>query len=381
MSRLGTETAFEVLARAKALEARGRDIVHLEIGEPDFETPPHIRRRAGKAIDEGWTHYTPAAGLPQARAAVARYLSRTRGAHWDPEEVIITPGGKPVLNFSVMALLNPGDEAIYPNPGFPIYESLIRFVGGKPVPIPILEENAFSLDVRELSRLFTPRTRLLILNSPANPTGGIIGPAQLEGIARLLRRWPDVTVLSDEIYSRITYGESAPSLAALPGLKGRVIVLHGLSKTYAMTGWRLGFGAAPRPMIAAMARLAANSHSCTAAFAQQALIAALEGPQEPVRRMVREFARRRKVIVAGLNAIPGFSCRMPEAAFYAFPNIRGTGLSSKELADKLLDEAGVACLPGTSFGSFGEGYLRFSFANSVANIRKGLARVAECLPK
>ncbi len=379
MSRLGTETAFEVLARAKALEAKGRDIVHLEIGEPDFDTPAHIRARAKRALDQGWTHYGPAAGLPEARAAVARYLSRTRGVRWDPEEIIITPGAKPIMTFAVMALVDPGDEVIYPNPGFPIYESLINFIGGKAVPIPVREENAFELDIEELEGLFSRRTRLLILNSPANPTGGVLGERQLKGIARILKRYPDAMVLSDEIYSRITYGAKVCSLSQFPGLKDRLIILDGLSKTYAMTGWRLGFGAAPRPLIAAMSRLATNSHSCTASFAQQALIAALEGPQEPVRRMVREFDRRRKTIVAGLNEIPGFSCRMPAAAFYAFPNIRGTGMKSKALADLLLEKAGVACLPGTSFGSHGEGYLRFSYANSVANINKGLGRIAAAL--
>ena len=379
MSKLGTETAFEVLARAKALEAQGKRVVHLEIGEPDFDTPANVREAAKRALDQGWTHYGPAPGLPEARAAVAEHVSRTRGVAYEPEEVIITPGGKPIIFFTVLALVNPGDEVVFPDPGFPIYESMIRFVGGKPVPLPIREENDFRFDPAELERLLSPRTKLLILNSPANPTGGFLERADLERVAKLLKARPDVAVLSDEIYSRILYAGKHHSIAEFPDMKERTIILDGFSKTFAMTGWRMGYAAAPKPLIAAMSRLATNCHSCTASFAQVAGIEALRGPQAEVERMVTEFRKRRDVIVAGLNKLPGVSCRTPKAAFYVFPNVTRTGRSSKDLADMLLQQAGVACLPGTSFGAGGEGYLRFSYANSVANIEEALGKMAAVL--
>ena len=382
MSRLGTETAFEVLARARALEAQGRKIIHLQIGEPDFDTPKNIREKAKLAIDEGYTHYGPSAGLPDARAAVAEYLTKTRGIPFAPEETIILPGGKPVMFFTIMALVNPGDEVIYPNPGFPIYESMINFVGGKAVPLPIREENDFNFDIKELEKLLTRKTKLLILNSPANPTGGFLERADLEKIAKVLAKHPDVTVLSDEIYSRILYGNAKHhSIAEFPGMKERTIILDGFSKTYAMTGWRLGYAAAPKDFITSMARLATNCHSCTASFAQIAAIEALQGPQDDVAKMVAQFLKRRDVIVDGLNKLPGFSCKTPKAAFYVFPNVKELGRTSKEVADFLLQDAGVACLAGTSFGSYGEGYLRFSYANSVENIKEAVKKIGEALPR
>ncbi|MDX6769290.1 MAG: pyridoxal phosphate-dependent aminotransferase [Elusimicrobiota bacterium] len=381
-SRLGTETAFEVLARARALEAQGRSIVHLEIGEPDFDTPANIREAAKRALDQGYTHYGPSAGLPEARKAVAEYVSRTRGVPVAPEETIIVPGGKPIIFFTIMALVDPGDEVIYPNPGFPIYESMINYVGGAPVPLPIREEHEWDFDPAEFERLLTPKTKLVILNSPANPTGGVMSAATMERVARALRdKAPQAMLLTDEIYSRIVYEGKHLSLLSLPGMKERAILLDGFSKTWAMTGWRLGYGVGPKWVIDAMAKLATNDHSCTASFAQIAAMEALMGPQDSVTAMVAEFKKRRDVIVKGLNALPGVTCKTPSAAFYVFPCIKGTGLKSKALADALLSEAGVACLPGTSFGSFGEGYLRFSYANSVANIEKALAAMAKALPK
>ncbi len=381
MARLGTETAFEVLVRARALEAKGRKIVHLEIGEPDFETPENVRRAAQKALNEGWTHYGPSAGLPQARAAVAEEVSRTRGIKVAPEEVIVTPGGKPVMFLALLALAGPGDEVLYPNPGFPIYESMINFCGAKAVPLPIREENDFNFDPAEFEALLTPKTRLVILNSPANPTGGVMGRDSLERVVRALARFPDAMVLTDEIYSRILYEGEHLSLASWPGMKERCIILDGFSKTFAMTGWRLGYGVARRELIDAMAKLATNCYSCTPSFAQIAAIEALTGPQDAVKTMVAEFRRRRDAIVAGLNQLPGFTCRNPKGAFYAFPNVRGTGLKSKVLADTLLDRAGVACLAGTAFGAEGEGYLRFSYANSVENIQAALESMRLVLPE
>jgi aspartate/methionine/tyrosine aminotransferase len=379
MSRLGTETAFEVLVRAKALEATGRKIVHLEIGEPDFDTPKNVRARAQAALDQGYTHYGPAAGLPEARAAVAEYLTKTRGVPFQQEEIIITPGGKPIIFFTIMALVNPGDEVLFPDPGFPIYESMIRFVGGKPVSLPIREENDFNFDLKDLESRLSAKTKLLILNSPANPTGGFMEREDLEKIAALLKKYPDVMVLSDEIYSRILYGGTHHSIAEFPGMKERTVILDGFSKTFAMTGWRMGYAAAPKALIAAMARLATNCHSCTAAFTQMAGIEALTGPQDEVAKMVAQFRLRRDAIVAGLNKLPGFTCRTPKAAFYVFPNITGTGMASKELADLMLQKAGVACLSGTAFGAGGEGYLRFSYANSIENIELALEKMAEVL--
>jgi aspartate/methionine/tyrosine aminotransferase len=382
MSRLGTETAFDVLARARALEAQGKNIIHLQIGEPDFDTPKNIRERAKSAIDQGYTHYGPSAGLPETRAAIAQYLTRTRGVSYEADETIVMPGGKPVMFFTIMALINPGDEVIYPNPGFPIYESVINFVGGKAVPLPIREENDFNFDAEELEKLITPKTRLLIINSPANPTGGFLTQTELGKIAKILSRHPNVAVLSDEIYSRILYGDAQHhSIAEFPGMKERTVILEGFSKTYAMTGWRLGYAAAPRSLITSLARLSTNCHSCTASYAQIAVIEALTGPQDEVDKMVAEFKRRRDVIVAGINGLPGFSCRTPKAAFYVFPNIKQLGLPAKEVADFLLHEAGVACLSGTAFGVHGEGYLRFSYANSVENIQAAIRRIAEALPR
>lgn len=380
-SRLGTETAFEVLVRARALEAQGKKIIHLQIGEPDFDTPKNIREAAKKALDDGWTHYGPSAGLPQTRKAVSEYINKTRGMDYKPEETVIVPGGKPIIFFTIMALVDPGDEVIYPNPGFPIYESMINYVGGKAVPLPIREENGFDFDPAEFERLLTPKTKLVILNSPANPTGGVMAAATMEKVAAALKKHPDVMVLTDEIYSRVIYTGSHRSIAALPGMKDRCIILDGFSKTWAMTGWRLGYGVGPKWLIDAIAKLATNDHSCVASFAQIAAIEALVGPQDSVAEMVKEFQRRRDVIVKGLNSLPGFTCLTPSASFYVFPCIKGTGMKSKALADALLNEAGVACLAGTAFGSYGEGYLRFSYANSVENIEKALDAIRKTLPK
>ncbi|MGZ3598835.1 MAG: pyridoxal phosphate-dependent aminotransferase [Ktedonobacterales bacterium] len=379
MQLLGTETAFEVLVRAKALEAQGRDVVHLEIGEPDFDTPTHIADAACKALREGHTHYTPAPGMPELREAVANDASKRRGVTFTPDEVVVTPGGKPIMFFSILALVNPGDEVIYPNPGFPIYESMINFVGGRPVPIQLEEQHNFSLDVEKLCASIGPRTRMVILNSPHNPTGGILSRPDLEAIAEAVRPHPDLIVLSDEIYSRMIYEGEHVSIAALLGMRERTIVLDGFSKIYAMTGWRLGYGLFPKEMAPAIARLMSNSNSCTAAFTQIAGVAALTGPQEPSEAMVDEFHRRRDVIVRGLNEIPGVTCRTPHGAFYVFPNITDTGLSSREAADLLLQEAGVAALSGTAFGEYGEGYIRLSYANSVGNIEKALDRIKQTL--
>ncbi len=381
-SRLGTETAFEVLVRARALEAQGKKIVHLEIGEPDFDTPKNIRDAAKKALDDGFTHYGPSAGLPQTRAAVAEYVAKTRGVAVAPEETIVVPGGKPVIFFAILALIDPGDEVVYPNPGFPIYESMINYVGGKPVPLPIHEKLGWDFDPAELERLLSPKTKLVILNSPANPTGGVAGPASLERLARALHdKAPGAMILSDEIYSRLVYEGEHRSILSLPGMKERTLLLDGFSKTWAMTGWRLGYGVGPKWLIDAMAKLATNDHSCVASFAQIAAIEALTGPQDSVEAMRAEFVRRRDVIVRGLNALPGFSCATPKASFYVFPSIKGTGLGSKALADALLQEAGVACLAGTAFGANGEGYLRFSYANSISNIEAALASMAKVLPR
>jgi len=378
MSRLGTETAFEVLARAKALEAQGREIIHLEIGEPDFDTPAHIKAAAVRALDEGWTHYTPAAGIPALREVIADYIRRTRGISVGPEHVVVVPGGKPIMFFAILALVEEGDEVIYPNPGFPIYESMIRFVGARPVPLRLRMENEFRVDVEELARLITPRTRMLILNSPANPTGGVLTREDLEAIAELCLKH-DLVVLSDEIYSRILYEGEHISIASFPGMLERTIILDGFSKTYAMTGWRLGYGVMPEPLAEAVTRLMINSNSCTAAFTQIAGIAALTGPQDDVDRMVAAFRERREVMVEGLNRLPGFRCLKPKGAFYAFPNIEGTGMSSRELASYLLEEAGVAVLSGTAFGEYGEGFLRLSFANSIENIQKALERIEKAI--
>lgn len=375
MAELGTETAFEVLARAKALEAQGKEIIHLEIGEPDFTTPAYIIEAARKALAEGYTHYTPAPGIPELRAAIASDATTRRGVSFAPEDVVVTPGGKPIMFFSILALCEEGDEVIYPNPGFPIYESMIQFVGAHPVAAQIEERRGFSLDVDKLCASVNERTRLIVLNSPHNPTGGVLSRNDLEQIAATVLKYPDLMVLSDEIYSRMLYGGEHISIASLPGMRERTIVLDGFSKIYAMTGWRLGYGLFPREMVPAITRLMTNSNSCTATFTQMAGVAALTESQKPSEDMVAEFHRRRDVIVAGLNDIPGVTCATPGGAFYAFPNITGTGLTSRELADMLLNEAGVAVLAGTAFGAFGEGYIRLSYANSIEQIELALARI------
>jgi aspartate/methionine/tyrosine aminotransferase len=379
MSLLGTETAFEVLARARALEAKGRDVIHLEIGEPDFDTPANVVQAGQQALGSGATHYSPAAGIPELREAIARDASARRGVSFDASDVVVTPGGKPIMFFSILALVNEGDEVIYPNPGFPIYESMINFVGGRAVPIRIDEAHDFSLDVEHLCSLIGPRTRMVVLNSPHNPTGGVLTRADLERIADACQPHPDLIVLADEIYSRMLYEGEHTSIAALPGMRERTIVLDGFSKTYAMTGWRLGYGLFPHELAPVIARLMTNSNSCTATFTQLAGVEALNGPQEAPEAMVEEFRARRDLIVAGLNQIEGVTCRVPHGAFYAFPNITGTGMTSREVADLLLEEAGVAVLAGTSFGAFGEGYIRLSYANSRENIQKALDRMGETL--
>ena len=375
MAELGTETAFEVLARAKALEAQGKQIVHLEIGEPDFTTPAYIVEAARKALADGYTHYTPAPGIPELREAIAHDATQRRGVEFAAEDVVVTPGGKPIMFFSILALCDKGDEVIYPNPGFPIYESMIQFVGATPVPAQIEEARGFSLDVDKLCEAVNERTRLIILNSPHNPTGGILSRSDLEQVAATVLKYPDVIVLSDEIYSRMLYGGEHVSIATLPGMRERTIVLDGFSKIYAMTGWRLGYGLFPREMVPGITRLMSNSNSCTATFTQMAGVVALTGSQKPSEDMVAEFHKRRDVIVAGLNDIPGLTCATPGGAFYAFPNITGTGLRSREMADLLLSEAGVAVLAGTAFGAFGEGYIRLSYANSIEQIERALASI------
>ncbi len=374
MSRLGTETAFEVLSRARELERQGKDIIHLEIGEPDFDTPQNIVHSAVNALNAGWTHYGPSAGLPELRQAIAEEVSRTRCVPVTPEEVVVVPGGKPIIFFSILALVDDGDEVIYPNPGFPIYESMINYVGGRAVPIRLREEKDFSLDVDELASLISDRTKLIILNSPHNPTGGVLTRRDIQQIAEAIGD-RSVFVLSDEIYSRLIFEGEHYSIISEPGLKERTILLDGFSKTYAMTGWRMGYGVMRADLAQQVARLATNSVSCTTSFSQIAGIEALRGNQSSVDCMCSEFKRRRDMFVAGLNRIKGFSCRMPHGAFYVFPNITATGWKSKTLADALLEEAGVACLSGTSFGEFGEGYLRFSVANSAENLSRALDRI------
>ena len=376
MSRLGTETAFEVLNRARALERQGKDIIHLEIGEPDFDTPPNIVDRGVDALRAGWTHYGPSAGLPDLREAIAEEVSHSRGVHVMPEEVVVVPGGKPIIFFSILALVDEGDEVIYPNPGFPIYESMINYIGGRAVPIRLREEKDFSLDVDELARLISDRTRLIILNSPHNPTGGVLSKHDLEQIAEAIGD-RNVFVLSDEIYSRLIFDGQHHSIIAEPGFKERTILLDGFSKSYAMTGWRMGYGVMRIDLAWQIARLMTNSNSCTASFTQVAGIEALRGDQSSVEHMRTEFQRRRDMFVAGLNRIKGFSCRMPKGAFYVFPNITATNWNSKALADALLEDTGVACLAGTSFGEFGEGYLRFSIANSMENLGRALERIEQ----
>lgn len=377
MSLLGTESAFEVLVKARALEAQGKDVVHLEIGEPDFDTPPHIVEAGQRALAEGYTHYGPSAGLPELREAIAEDVSASRGIPFTADQVVVTPGAKPIMFYTILALAEGGDEVIYPNPGFPIYESVIRFSGAKPVPIPLREERDFSLDVNALKDLVTERTRLIILNSPQNPTGGILPEEDLEAIAGIAVA-NGVPVLADEIYSRMLYDGEFRSVSVYDGMADLTIILDGFSKTYAMTGWRIGYGVMPKDLAVHITRLMTNSNSCTASFTQRAALAALKGPQDASDRMMAEFKKRRDIFVAGLNAIDGITCRNPAGAFYTFPNITGTGKSSRAFADHLLYEGCVAGLSGSDFGAYGEGYIRFSYANSVQNINKALERIADC---
>jgi aspartate/methionine/tyrosine aminotransferase len=376
MARLGTETAFEVLARARALEAKGRDIVHLEIGEPDFDTPPAIVAAGVAALERGETHYTPSAGVIELREAIARYVQR-RGVRVDPGQVIVTPGAKPIMFYTLLALLEKGDEAIYPDPGFPIYSSMIDFAGARGVPLALREENEFQPDLDELRKLVNSRTKVLILNSPNNPTGGVLSRAAIREIAAIARE-RDLWVLADEIYGELVYDGEHHSIAVEEGMADRTILLDGFSKTFAMTGWRLGYGVFPRALVEPVAKLVTNSVSCTATFVQRAGTVALTSRPPEVDRMIAEFRRRRDAVVNGLNAVPGITCRTPHGAFYVFPNVRGLGLqSSADVADRLLNEAGVATLAGTCFGAAGEGYLRLSYANSLANLDKAVSRIAD----
>jgi aspartate aminotransferase len=372
-----TETSFEVLAKAKALEKEGREIVHLEIGEPDFDTPKNVRDAAIEAMNTGYTHYVPSAGIPEFRMAIADYISRTRSIDVSPEEVIVTPGAKPIIFFSMLACVEYGDEVMYPNPGFPAYESLIKFIGAKPVPMHLKEEYNFALDTADILEKITDKTKMIILNFPENPTGGLLTEENLEGIADKVKDREDLIILSDEVYSRIIYDGKHRSIASLPGMKSKTTIIDGFSKTYAMTGWRLGYGVMRQDMAEKISQLMINSNSCTSAFTQMAGIEALTGSQEEVEKMVDEFKRRRDVIVSGLNRLEGITCKKPQATFYAFPNIKDLNMTSQALTDLLLNEAGVAALSGTSFGSNGEGYLRLSFANSIANIEKSLAHIKE----
>ena len=374
ISQLGTESAFEVLIRARQLEAQGKEVVHLEIGEPDFPSPPHVVEAAIKALQDGWTRYGPPAGFLELREAIAQHVSETRGIPADPAEVVITPGAKPVMFFVILAVVEPGSEVLIPDPGFPIYASMVRFVGATPISIPHREELDFGFNIDEVKKRIGKKTSLVILNSPHNPTGAVILRSQLEALAGLLAD-SSAWVLSDEIYRRLVYGDPSSSITEFPGMKERTVILDGFSKAYAMTGWRLGYGVMPPALAEKVALLVVNSNSCTASFTQKAGLAALQGDQGSVQTMLEEFRKRRQITVEGLNRIPGFRCRMPHGAFYAFPNITETGLHSKRLADLLLDEAGVATLAGSDFGPQGEGYLRLSYANSIENIQKALERI------
>ncbi len=378
MSRLGTETAFEVLAKAKALEAKGHEVIHLEIGEPDFDTPRNIIDAAVKALNEGKTHYGPAAGIPELREVLAEDMGKRRNIKIQPDQVVVTPGAKPIMFFTILALVNEGDEVMYPNPGFPIYESVIDFVGAKSVPYPLREEKEFRFDIDEFMSLISDRTKLIILNTPQNPTGGILTESDLKAVAQVAQE-KDIYVLSDEVYLNIIYEGVHHSIASLPGMQERTIILDGFSKTYAMTGWRLGFGAMPKELADRVVQLQINSNSCTATFSQYAGIEAIRGPQDAVHQMVAEFKKRRDVIVDGLNQIPGISCLRPHGAFYVFPNIKQLRIDGKKFADLLLDKFGVAALSGTAFGKYGQGYLRLSYANSIANIEKALDRISQAV--
>jgi aspartate aminotransferase len=380
MNRLGTESAFEVLVRAKALEAQGRDVVHLEVGEPDFATPENIVQAGVRALKDGKTKYTPSAGIPELREAIAQHVSATRGVKISAEQVVVTPGAKPIMFFSLLSLVEPGDEVLCPAPGFPIYESMINYCGGTPVPYILREENHFRFDPDEFRAKANAKTKMIILNSPHNPTGGVLEEADLRVVAEVAQKY-DITVFTDEIYWRVLYDGAFSSLLAIPGMAERTILLDGFSKTYAMTGWRLGWGVMPLKLVTHVTRLQTNSNSCVAGFTQAAGVEALTGPQDSVDKMVTQFRTRRNTIVDGLNAIPGFKCLSPRGAFYAFPNTTGTGWDSRKLADYMLNEAGVACLSGTAFGHAGEGYLRFSYANSLENIKKALLRIREAVEK
>jgi aspartate/methionine/tyrosine aminotransferase len=380
MARLGTESAFEVLAKAKALERQGKGIIHLEIGEPDFDTPEHIKAAAKQALDFGATHYGPSAGLLELREAIARHIGETRGIPVSADQVVVTPGAKPIIFFTILALVNRGEEVIYPNPGFPIYESVINFVGGVPVPIPLLEEAGFGFDLERFEQKVSKKTKLIIINSPQNPTGGVLERGQIERIAEIARHFR-IPVLADEIYRQFLYEGEFVSIAGLPGMKELTIILDGFSKSYAMTGWRLGYGVMPTALAEHLTRLMVNSASCTATFVQLAGIAALQGDQTPVARMVAEFKRRRDLVVEGLTKLPGVSCERPRGAFYAFPNVKALKRPSREIATTLLEEAGVAVLWGTAFGEYGEGYLRLSYATSDANLGLALTRMAPVLER
>jgi aspartate/methionine/tyrosine aminotransferase len=379
MGRLGTESAFEVLARARALEAEGRKIIHLEIGEPDFDTPAHVIEAAQRALRDGATHYCPAPGIPELREAVAAFFARTRGVEVPADRIVATPGAKPIMFYAILALCGPGDEVVYPDPGFPMYESIAAFAGATPVPVPLREANGFRVDPDELASLITDRTRLVILNSPHNPCGSALRREDVKRLAAVLAD-RDLYVFSDEMYWAIRYGGDHVSIASIDGMADRTILLDGCSKTFAMTGWRLGFAALPEPLVEPVTRLIINSVSCTAPFTQHAAVAALTGPWEPVEQMVREFRTRRDVIVEGLNRIEGLSGLEPAGAFYVFPNASAVGGSMKDLVTYLLEEAGVAGLWGSAFGPGGEGYLRFSYANSVENIRAALEAIEAALP-
>ncbi len=378
MGRLGGESAFEVLARAKALEAQGKHVVHFEIGEPDFATPKNIIEAGKNALDSGYTHYAPSQGYLPLRETIAEYAKKYKNIDTCADEVVVVPGGKPVMYYTFLALVNAGDEVIYPNPGFPIYRNLVDFVQAAPVPVDIKEENGFRLDINELKSKITSKTKLIILNSPANPTGGVLTPGDIDAVADAVRG-KGIYVLSDEIYDRIVYSGNVKSIASVPGMKDWTIILDGFSKAYAMTGWRLGYSITNKELAAKITSLMTNSNSCVATFTQVAGIEALTGPQDAVTEMVEKFRKRREIIVDGLNSIKGISCRKPEGAFYAFPNITGTGMNSKELADFLLNTSGVATLSGSSFGSCGEGYLRLSYANSIDNIELALERIEKAL--
>ena len=374
MSRLGTESAFEVLAKARRLEAEGMEVIHLEIGEPDFNSPSNIIDAGKRALDEGYTRYSPSPGYPELRERIAKEVRETRGVSVSGDNVVVTPGGKPIMFFLMMAVVDPGDEVLYPNPGFPIYESMISFVGGVPVPMQLHESKDFNIDIDEIAGQITGRTKLMVINSPNNPCGSVIPREDLEQLSELAKQH-DIIVLADEIYSKFLYEGKHHSVSTFPDMRERTIILDGFSKSYAMTGWRIGYGVMPLELVEPISRLATNSVSCTASFTQMAALEALDGPQDHLYTMVAEFKRRRDIIVDGLNQIKGIRCRVPKGAFYAFPNIEDTGMSSEQFADDLLNKAGVACLTGEAFGEYGDGFVRFSFANSTENIEKALERI------